>query len=302
MTYSIVARDPSTGQLGIAVGSRYFAAGRLVPWIAAGVGAIVSQAFTDPAYGSEGLRLLGAGLTPQDALDRLIRADRGAAMRQVAVLDARGRVAAHTGAACVAAAGHALGAECAAQANMMARDTVWPAMLEAFGHASGDLAERLLAAMRAAEAAGGDVRGRQAAALIVAPGHATDAPGADRLVDLRVDDHADPVGEIARLLAYSRAHARAMASAEKAMVGDISAALADLDACCAAYPNEPEFLTRRALMLLASGRAAEARRMVERAHAIYPGWSTFLVRFTDAGIVPIPRAAVEALVAGLTAS
>jgi uncharacterized Ntn-hydrolase superfamily protein len=299
MTYSMVARDPQTGELGIAVQSRFFAVGQVVPWIEAGVGVIASQSFANPVYGFEGLRLLRAGLTPQQALDKLVSEDAGATTRQVAMLDAHGRVAVHTGASCVAAAGHAIGQHGSAQANMMARGTVWQAMVDAFERASGDLAERLLAAMQAAEREGGDMRGRQAAALIVVSGQPSAVSGGNRLFDLRVDDHPDPVGEIARLLPYTRAYQRANRAFEKASAGDLSGALEDIDACCAAYPNEPEFLVRRALFLLAFGRVDDAREMVQRAYRIHPGWAEFVLRFADARITPIPREAVEPLVAGL---
>jgi uncharacterized Ntn-hydrolase superfamily protein len=298
MTYSMVARDPQTGELGIAVQSRFFAVGRFVPSIEAGVGVIASQSFGNPAHGPEGLRLLRAGLAPQAALDTLLSQDPGLALRQVAVLDTHGRVAVHTGMSCVAAAGHATGVQCSAQANMMAHDSVWPAMLDAFEHMSGDLAERLLAAMQAAERAGGDLRGRQAAALIVVSGQPARTT-ADRCVDLRIDDHPDPVGEIRRLLSYAHSHESANQAVEKAMAGDFSAALVDLNACCAAYPDEPEFLTRRALLLLAIGRFDEARRMVEQAQAIHHGWAEYLLRFADARVTPMPRELVEVLVAGL---
>jgi uncharacterized Ntn-hydrolase superfamily protein len=149
MTYSIVARDPTTSELGIAVQSRYFAAGRVVPWIEAGVGAIASQAFASPVYGHEGLRLLRLGLAPDAALDKLLSEDAGLAQRQVGMIDAQGRIAVHTGENCVAAAGHAIGTHCSAQAIMMARDTVWHSMVRAFESAPGDLADRLVAAMEA---------------------------------------------------------------------------------------------------------------------------------------------------------
>ncbi len=197
----------------------------------------------------------------------------------------------------MAAAGHAIGQHCSAQANMMARGTVWQAMVAAFKRASGDLAERLLAAMQAAEREGGDMRGRQAAALIVVSGQPSGVPSGNRLFDLRVDDPPDPVGEIARLLPYSRAHQRANWSFEKFSVGDLSGALEDI--CGAAYPNEPEFLIRRALILMAFRCVDEAREMVRRAHSIHAGWAEFVLRLADARIIPIPREAVERLVAGL---
>jgi uncharacterized Ntn-hydrolase superfamily protein len=299
MTYSIVARDPSTGELGIAVQSRYFAVGRHVPWIEAGVGVVASQAFASPTYGHEGLRQLRAGEDPGVVLEKLLSEDPGQAHRQVAILDAHGRAAVHTGTGCVPAAGHSIGVDCCAQANMMARDTVWPAMVQAFESAEGEMADRLLAAVDAAEREGGDVRGKQAAALIVVSGKPSGIPRLDHTVDLRVDDHPDPVGEIRRLLNYFRAHQRANQAAGKASAGDLTGALADLDACCAAFPNDPEFLGRRALMLLPLGRTEEAREALRRAQAVHPGGNELLLRFADAGVIPVRRQMLEPLLAGL---
>jgi uncharacterized Ntn-hydrolase superfamily protein len=300
MTYSIVARDPATGELGIALQSCYFAAGRVVPWISAGVGVIASQSFANPVYGYETLRLLRSGLEPQAILDTLLSQDPGAAMRQVAILDVQGRIAVHTGAGCVAAAGHAIGAHCCAQANMMAQDTVWQAMVHAFETTGGQLADRLLAAMEAAEHAGGDLRGKQAAALIVVTGQPSGVAELDRLVDLRVDDHPDPVGEIQRLLYYARAHQRANQAIDKVFANDLPGALVDLDVCCSAYPNEPEFLFRRGLVLLALGRVEEAREVLQQAHTIHAGWSELLLRFAESGVIPVARAMLEPLVASLS--
>jgi uncharacterized Ntn-hydrolase superfamily protein len=285
--------------LGIAIQSHAFAAGQRVPWIEAGVGAIVTQSFTNLAYGYEGLRLLRSGLEPQEILDKLVAEDPGEDRRQAAILDAQGRVAVHTGARCVAAAGHAIGANCCAQANMMARDTVWAAMVRAFENAGGELADRLLAAMEAAEAEGGDLRGRQAAALIVVSGKPSGVSRLDRIVDLRVDDHPDPVGEIKRLLGYARAYRRAGRAQDKASAHDFAGALADLDACCTAYPDEPEWHFHRALVLLPLGRIDEARAALQRAYAIHPGWGELVLRYSDAGVIPAGRETLEPLVARL---
>lgn len=299
MTYSIVAHEPATGALGIAVQSRYFAAGNVVPWIEAGVGAIASQSFANPRYGYAGLDLLRSGMAPEAAIEQLVREDAGEATRQVAIMDAQGRMAVHTGSKCVAAAGHALGAHCAAQANMMLRDTVWHEMVRAFEQTSGELAERLLAALEAAEQEGGDVRGKQAAGLIVVTGTPTGVAKLDRLVDLRVDDHPDPVGELKRLLPYARAHQCVRSATDKATVGDFEGALAEFDACVAAFPHEPQFLFRRALVLLPLGRVEEARDMLRQAHAIHPGWSTTLLRFADAGAISVNRELVASLVSSV---
>jgi uncharacterized Ntn-hydrolase superfamily protein len=296
MTYSIVARDPRTRELGIAVQSRYFAAGRVVPWIEAGLGVIASQAFANPMYGDQGLKLLRAGEHPRDILDRLVAQDAGGSRRQVAILDIDGRMAAHTGALCVAAAGHAMGTNCCAQGNMLARDTVWPAMAEAFESCSGTLAERLLAALEAAEREGGDLRGRQAAALIVAKGASSGVAKLDLAVDLRVDDHLEPVKEIRRLLAFARANEHANRAMEKLLANDVSSALSDLEDCCEAYADEPVFQFRRALALLQLGRPDEARQALRRARTVHPGWDELLLRFADAGVIPMSRAALAPLV------
>src|SRR5579875_1860618 len=274
MTYSIVGRDPEREELGIAVQSRYFAVGRVVPWIEAGVGVIASQSFANPVYGLEGLRMLRAGFEPDRILKTLLDQDAGAATRQVAILDAGGRRAVHTGSRCVPAAGHDLGENCCAQANMMTQSTVWAAMVRALENAPGDLADRLLAA------------------LIVVSTKRPDQLPSDRSIDLRVDDHADPLGELKRLLDYSRAHRLANRAIASLLANDPSGALADIEACCAACPSEPEFLFRRCLILLQLGH-------VDQAHSIHPGWSELLLRFADAGVLPVSREKLEFLVADL---
>jgi uncharacterized Ntn-hydrolase superfamily protein len=301
MTYSIIARDPATSELGIAVQSRYFAAGRTVPWIEAGIGAVASQGFANPMHGPEALRLLRAGVAPQASIEQLLSRDAGAAQRQVAILDLQGRVAVHTGDRCVAAAGHAIGTNCCAQANMMARDTVWQAMVQAFEVAPGELADRLIAAMDAAEREGGDLRGKQAAALIVVAGQPSGVPQLDHPIDLRVDDHPDPISELKRLLRYSRAHQLANRALHKISATDFPGALSDLDVCCAEFPDEPEFLVRRSMVVMALGRMNEARATLQRAYAVQPGAGELLLRFADAGVIPVSRAMLQPLVAGLAA-
>ena len=206
MTYSIVARDPGTGSFGIAVQSHFFGVGRIVPWAEPGVGAVATQAFAEVSYGPLGLDLMRAGRSAPEALAQLVQDDPGADTRQVAMVDAGGNVAAHTGARCVAAAGDSAGDQVTAQANMVDRDSCWPAMVAAYTSASGGLAGRLLAALDAAENEGGDVRGRQSAAILIVAGAPTPRPWESVLLDVRVDDHPDPVIEIARLARYSEAY------------------------------------------------------------------------------------------------
>ena len=205
-TYSIVARDPKTGELGVAVQSHWFAVGPLVPWAEAGVGAVATQSFVDASYGKLGLDLLRAGRSGPDTLKGLLAADENREVRQVAIVDASGKVAAHTGAKCIPMAGHRVGEGYSVQANLMLGEQVWPAMAKAFESTEGDLAARMLAALEAAQAAGGDIRGKQSAALIVVSGKPTGRSWQDRVFDLRVDDHPEPVAELRRLVVLQRAY------------------------------------------------------------------------------------------------
>ncbi len=205
-TFSIVARDPATGELGVAVQSHWFNIGPLVPWVEAGVGAIATQSFVDPSYGKLGLDLMRAGRSAPEALKALIAGDAASDVRQVAMIDAQGRVAAHTGAKDIQAAGHKVGVNYSVQANLMLNDSIWPAMSRAFEAAKGDLADRMLAALDAAQAAGGDIRGRQSAALVIVSGKPTGKPWIDRTFDLRVDDSPEPLKELRRLVVLQRAY------------------------------------------------------------------------------------------------
>jgi uncharacterized Ntn-hydrolase superfamily protein len=201
VTYSLIALDRDSGQLGVAVQTRFFGVGATVPWARPGVGAVATQAFADRRYGALGLELLAAGRSPDEALAELTAADAEAGVRQVGIVAVDGRAAAHTGADCVPAAGHVTGDGFGAQANMMRSEGVWPAMAEAFEGSRGlPLARRMLASLDAAEAAGGDFRGRQSAALLVVRSEPSERPWDDKLLDLRVDEHADPLGELRRLL------------------------------------------------------------------------------------------------------
>lgn len=294
MTYSIVGRDAVTGELGIAVQSRYFGAGRIVPWIEAGVGAIASQAWVNPAYGYKGLALLRDGAAPAAILEALTGDDRDAAIRQVGVIDAGGRAAAFTGDRCFTHAGHAVGENCVAQANMCAGE-VWLDMVSAFEKTPGDLANRLLAALMAGELAGGDIRGAQAASLIVVGADMPAAPGLDRTIDLRIDDHPDPVPEIARLLRYRRAIASVDEAVALAGSGQLQAALKLLNEAAVAIPGDPEVLSSRALVLAGLGRIAEARADAADCIRFAPGWREFFLEMASKGMVPMTTEQIAAL-------
>jgi len=213
-TYSIVARDPASGRLGVAVQSHYFSVGSVVTWAEPEVGAVATQSFVDPSYGHLGLELMRSGRSAPETLAGLLAADADREVRQVAMVDAGGKVAAHTGARCIAEAGHIVGDGFSVQANMMHRNSVWSAMAEAYRGAAGDLPDRLMAALDAAEGEGGDIRGMQSAAMLVVDRARTGRPWADRVVDIRVEDAAHPLVELRRLLGIRRSYlARNLAEA-----------------------------------------------------------------------------------------
>ena len=203
-TFSIVARDPVTGELGVAVQSHWFSVGSIVAWAEAGVGAVATQSFVDPSYGKNGLDLMRSGRSATDTLKELLAKDEAREVRQVAMIDAQGRVDAFTGKNDIQAAGHIVGNNFSVQANLMLNDKVWPAMARAFENTKGDLADRMMAALDAAQLAGGDIRGRQSAALIVVTGKPTGQAWKDRTFDLRVDDNPEPLKELRRLVTLQR--------------------------------------------------------------------------------------------------
>ncbi|PYS69990.1 MAG: hypothetical protein DMF69_15115, partial [Acidobacteria bacterium] len=204
-TFSIVARDPTTGELGVAVQSHWFSVGPIVPWAEAGVGAVATQSFVNPNYGKLGLEMMRDGKSAPDTLKELLAKDEGREVRQVAMIDSQGRVDAFTGKNDIQAAGHIVGKDFSVQANLMLNDKIWPAMARAFEATKGDLADRMLAALDAAQLAGGDIRGRQSAALIVVTGKPTGQAWKDRTFDLRIDDSPQPLRELRRLVTLQRA-------------------------------------------------------------------------------------------------
>jgi uncharacterized Ntn-hydrolase superfamily protein len=276
-TYSIVAHDPETGELGAAVQSHWFSVGSLCIWARPGIGAAATQSVVEPAHGPHALDRLAAGDDAQAALAAVLATDELARVRQVGVVDARGRVAVHTGADCIAEAGDATGAHWSCQANMMARATVPAAMSAAFEAAGGDLADRLLIALEAAEADGGDVRGRQSAALLVAP--AEGEPWQAR-IDLRVEDHADPVAELRRLRALQRAYELAGEADELMGEGRADEAAALYVRASELAPQSDELLFWAGLAIAQKGDVEAGADAVRRAAEVHPGWFTLLERLS----------------------
>jgi uncharacterized Ntn-hydrolase superfamily protein len=294
-TFSIVARDPATGEMGVAVQSHWFSVGSIVTWAEAGVGAIATQSFVDPGYGPRGLELMRRGVAAPAALDQLVKADAQRDGRQVAMIDASGRVSAYTGKSAIAAAGHIVGDNFSAQANLMANDRVWPAMAKAFESTTGDLADRLLAALEAAQAAGGDIRGRQSAAILIVKGKSTGRPwaGADRVFDLRVDDAPEPIVELKRLIRLQRAYGHANHGDELMTEKKVEEALEEYQAAARLAPEILELPFWHAVTLASIGREAEAAPIFKAVFAKEPIWADLVPRLPAAGLFPNDQALIE---------
>ena len=276
-TYSIVALDPDTGELGAAVQSHWFSVGSLCTWARPGIGAVATQSVVEPAHGPHALDRLAAGESAHEALRALLEADPLAAVRQVGIVDARGGVAVATGPDCIVHAGDATGPTWSCQANMMAGDTVPAAMSAAFEAATGDLASRLLAALQGGEAAGGDVRGRQSAALLVVP---SEGEAWRAHVDLRVEDHRDPLGELDRLLGLWRAYELAGAADELMAAERAEEAGALYRRAAELAPESDELLFWAGLAIAHTGDLDEGVAAVRRAAEVQPNWLVLLDRLS----------------------
>jgi uncharacterized Ntn-hydrolase superfamily protein len=296
-TFSIVARDPTTGELGVAVQSHWFSVGTTVPWAEAGVGAIATQSFVDPSYGRLGLELMRLGRSAPDALKALLAGDEGRDVRQVAMIDAQGRVDAWTGKNDIQAAGHSVGKDYSVQANLMANDKVWPAMAHAFETAKGDLAERMLAALDAAQAEGGDIRGRQSAAIIIVSGKPTGKAWQDRVFDLRVDDSPEPLKELRRLVTLQRAYNHMNAGDLAVEKKDNEGALREYSAAEKLVPDNAEMIYWHAVALVNMKRVEDALPLFRRAFAIDSNWAVLTPRLVKAGLLPNDEKLIERILA-----
>lgn len=288
-TYSIVALDQNTGELGVAIQSHYFSVGSVAPSAAAGVGVSVIQSFPKIAYGSAGTDLMSAGLSAPEALEKFIEHDTAPDYRQVAMVDASGRVAVHTGRCCVAAAGHRTGKHYACQANMMRNATVWGAMGEAYEGTGGVLSARLLAALHAAEDAGGDLRGRQSAALIIVRGESTGSVLEDRILDLRVEDHPEPLQELDRLVALKRAYHHNSRGDAFLARKEFERALEEFAQAESLAPDTPELVFWRAVAMVNAGRLEDALPLFARVFADNPDWALLAERLADSDLLPRDR-------------
>lgn len=324
-TFSIVARDPATGEMGVAVQSHWFAVGQIVPWAEAGVGAIATQSFVDPSYGKLGLDLLRTGKSAPDTLRALLAGDATCEVRQVAMIDPSGNVATFTGNKDIIAAGGiagsgaapvalncgsaggtlTIGKDFSVQANLMSNDRIWPAMAKAYAEAKGDLADRMLAALDAAQAAGGDIRGKQSAALIVVGPKSSGRPWQDRIFDLRVDDQPAPLVELRRLVALQRAYNHMNAGDLATEHKDNEGALREYSTAAEIAAKTPgvapsrlaEMIYWHAVALVNMGRVDESLPLFARAFALEPGWRELTPRLPKAGLLPDDAKLIERIVA-----
>ena len=292
-TYSIVARDAETGQLGVAVQSHWFSVGARVAWAEPGIGAVATQSFTNPSYGPLGLELMAAGKSAPQALSALVSIDEGEAVRQVGMVDSRGRAAAHTGSKAIVHACDEVGEGFTVHANLMARPTVCDAMVKAYRATQGDLAERLMAALEAAQGEGGDIRGKQSAALLVVAGERAETSWRGRIFDLRIEDHATPIAELRRLLTLARAYGKMNEGDDHLADGDVAAALESYRAASRLAPESHEMIFWHAATLADLGRLEEAEPLFAKAFAMHPPWRELVRRLPASGLLPDDPGLIE---------
>lgn len=295
-TYSIVARDPDSGQIGVAVQSHWFSVGSLVTWAEPGVGAVATQSFIEPRYGASALDLMRAGWTARQALAAVVEMDPHPEVRQVAVIDARGDVAAHTGERCIRYAGHRTGNGFSVQANLMLNPGVPDVMAGAFRDSGGTLADRMLAALEAAQRQGGDLRGRQSAAILVVGGDSTGHPLEQRIVDLHVEDHPRPLEELARLLRLQRAYDHMNRGDLAIEAGRTDEALEEYGLAERMYPGNVEMKFWHAVSMANAGRVAESRPMFAEVFEREPVWRELVPRLVEAGLLDLDEPSVDRIV------
>lgn len=286
-TFSIVARDPETGEMGVAVQSHWFSVGSLVAWGEAGVGVVATQAFVNPSFGQRGLELLKKGMTAQEVVDLLISKDEGRDFRQLAIVDAKGNSAAYTGAKCISEAGNITGDNYSVQANMMLNNTVWEEMSKAFENTKGPLAERLVAALQAAQNVGGDIRGQQSACLLVVRGNATGNLWEDRIIDLRVEDNPSAVDEIKRLLKVYRAYEHMNKGDLAVEKNDMKLAMEEYNTAMKMFPENLEMKYWTAVTLANTGEIEKALPMFKEIFSKDKNWKELTKRLPAVGLLTV---------------
>ena len=288
-TYSIVARDPETGEMGVAVQSHWFSVGSIVTWGEAGVGVVATQSFVNPAFGPEGLKLLKSGMTAPEVVDKLIAEDEGRDVRQLAILDVNGNVKSYTGKNCIQGAGNIIGKDYSVQANLMLNDKIWGAMSESFEKSTGPLAERLVAALEAAQNAGGDIRGKQSAAILVVRGKSTGKVWEDRLIDLRVEDSPTPLLELKRLLKLHRAYDHMNAGDLAVEKGNMELAMKEYTTAENMFPDNEEMKYWTAVTLANNKRLDEALPIFAEVFRKNENWRTLTPRLIDNNMLEVTK-------------
>ena len=295
-TYSIVARDSKTGEMGVGVQSHWFSVGTLVSWGKSGVGVVATQSFVNPGFGPDGLAMMESGISAEQALRDLVEKDEGRDYRQVAFLDVNGSVDAYTGAKCIESAGHHVGENYSIQANLMLNDEVVPAMAEAFESNSHlPLAERIVESMKAGEAAGGDIRGKQSAAILVVSGEKVTEVWKDKSVDLRVDDSTTPLEEIQRLLKVHRAYEHMNAGDVAVEHQDMPKALQEYGAAEAMFPDNLEMKYWKAIAMANNGLLNEAIPILREVYKKDPNWRTLTKRLPNSELLNLPKKQMKKL-------
>lgn len=288
-TYSIVAIDKERGEMGVAVQSHWFSVGSIVSWAEAGVGAVATQSFVEISYGPLGLELMRAGKSAAEALEALLHVDPNASVRQVAMIDARGRVAVHTGKKCIPEAGHIAGDGFSCQANMMLKNTVWKAMAEAYTKTKGELVDRLMASLEAAEAEGGDIRGKQSAAILIVKTRGSGVSWKDKVYDLRVEDSPEPLKELRRLIQLAKAYQHMNRGDELLTENKIKEALAEYSRAMEMVPDNLEMIFWPAVTMASIGQVEESLPLFRKVFAADPKWAELLRRLPGVGQFPKDR-------------
>jgi len=287
-TYSIVARDLETGEMGVGVQSHWFSVGSIVSWGEAGVGVVATQSLVNVSYGLRGLELLKQNKTPEEVVNILISNDEGREVRQVAILDSQGRVAAHTGLKCIKYAGHRIGKNYSVQANMMLSDKVWPAMAASFEDGNDlPLPERIIKSLEAAESVGGDIRGKQSAVLLVVAGKPRENKWEDPKINLRVEDHSEPLKELKRLLNIFRAYEH-MNNGDLAIEkGDMTKALEEYDTAQKMFPDNLEMTFWTAVSLANQNQMDKALKLFKSIFKKDKNWRTLAERLPHSELLNV---------------
>jgi uncharacterized Ntn-hydrolase superfamily protein len=293
-TFSIVARDSVTGEMGV-VQSHWFSVGSLVAWGEAGVGVVATQSFVNPSFGQRGLELLNKGMIAQEVVDLLISTDEGRDVRQLAIVDSKGNSAAYTGSKCISGAGHVVGNNYSVQANMMLNNTVWSAMSKAFENLKGPLAERLLTSLEAAQNEGGDIRGKQSACLLIVKGNASGNIWEDRLIDLRVEDNPNPIKEIKRLLQVFRAYEHMNKGDLAVEKNDMKLAMDEYNAAMQMFPENLEMKYWTAVSLANTGQVEKSLPMFKEIFAIDKNWKELTKRLLPVGLLTVDEITLKTI-------